>query len=102
VSDIRIDEIRRQLEEIATRSKMATEVQPQGASFASVLGQAINQVNQDVMAGEKAVQNYVSGREASLHSTMIALEKADISFRLMMQVRNKLTDAYNEIMRTSV
>jgi flagellar hook-basal body complex protein FliE len=38
----------------------------------------------------------------SLHDTMIAMEQADLSFRLMMQVRNKIVDAYQEIMRMQV
>jgi flagellar hook-basal body complex protein FliE len=38
----------------------------------------------------------------SLHDTMIAMEQADVSFRLMMQVRNKIVDAYQEIMRIQV
>ncbi|MCP5106252.1 MAG: flagellar hook-basal body complex protein FliE, partial [bacterium] len=50
----------------------------------------------------KSIQNYVSGKETSLHNTLISLEKAEVSFKLMMQVRSKLMDAYQQIMRTSV
>jgi len=37
-----------------------------------------------------------------LHDTMLALEKADLSFRLMMQVRNKIVEAYQEVIRMQV
>ena len=40
--------------------------------------------------------------KGDLQETMIALEKADVSFRLMMQIRNKVLDAYQEIMRMQV
>jgi flagellar hook-basal body complex protein FliE len=41
----------------------------------------------------------MTGQTANLHETMIALEKADVSFQLMLQVRNKIVGAYEEIMR---
>ena len=43
-----------------------------------------------------------TGDKASLHDTMIAMEQADVSFRLMMQVRNKIVEAYQEILRMQV
>jgi len=44
----------------------------------------------------------IAGESKNLHETMIAMEKADISFRLMMGVRNKIIEAYQEIMRMQV
>ena len=46
---------------------------------------------------EKQVEGMVSGKGADVHSAMIAVEKADLSFQLMMQVRNKIVDAYQQI-----
>ena len=40
--------------------------------------------------------------KASLHDTMIAMEEASVSFKLMMQVRNKIVEAYQEVMRIQV
>ena len=51
---------------------------------------------------EAAITALATGEKASLHDTMIAMEQADLSFRMMMQVRNKIVDAYQEIMRMQV
>ncbi len=101
MGDIKIDDIRRQLEDISLKSKL-NEPQNNGVDFSRVLENAINNVNENEINAENAVNNFVSGKETSLHNTLIALEKADVSFKLMMQVRNKLMEAYSEIMRTSV
>jgi flagellar hook-basal body complex protein FliE len=101
MADIRIDDIRRQLTEINLKAKLDAEPATEGKSFSDVLQNAITDVNSDQVKAEQSMQNYITGKETSLHGTMLALEKADISFRMMMQVRNKLLDAYNEIMRSS-
>ncbi len=100
--EIKIDDIRRQLEDISLKSKLNAPGEKAGASFSSVLDNAIHKVNDDQITAEKSIQNYVSGKETSLHNTLISLEKAEVSFKLMMQVRSKLMDAYQQIMRTSV
>ncbi len=46
---------------------------------------------------EKQVEGMMSGQGVDIHSAMIAVEKADLSFQLMMQVRNKIVDAYQQI-----
>ncbi|HLP47865.1 MAG TPA: flagellar hook-basal body complex protein FliE [Candidatus Deferrimicrobium sp.] len=102
MNDLKIDDIRRQLEDICIKSKIDTANEKPGHSFSSVLENAIAEVNNDQLKAEDSIQNYVSGKETSLHNTLISLEKADISFRLMMQVRNKLLDAYQQVMRTNV
>jgi len=51
---------------------------------------------------DTSIEQLVAGNTKNLHETMIALEKADISFRLMMEVRNKIIEAYHEIMRMQV
>jgi flagellar hook-basal body complex protein FliE len=69
------------------------------SGFASNLASAIEQVEQlhtDAQAG--ATEMMQSGGQ-DLHNVMIAVEKADISFQLMMQVRNKIVNAYQEISR---
>jgi flagellar hook-basal body complex protein FliE len=102
MSDIKIDDIRRQLEDISLKSKLTTPEEKPGESFSTFLKNAINDVNQDQLQAEKSVQDYISGKETNLHNTLISLEKADLSFKLMMEVRSKLMDAYQQIMRTSV
>ena len=71
-------------------------------SFRKMLQTSIAEVNQLQNAADSSIEQLVAGRSRNLHETMIALEKADISFRLMMEVRNKIIEAYNEVMRMQV
>ncbi len=71
------------------------------ASFGKLLNEAIQQVN-DVEKGSQGELQKFLGNESDLHSVMIALEKADLSFQMMMQVRNKIVSAYQEIMKSQV
>ena len=103
MADIKIDEIRRQLADISLKSTIANPTTtPEGFNFSDMLKNAIQTGNQDQKVAEQSISNYISGQEPNLHTTLIALEKADMSFKLMMGVRNKLVDAYHEIMRTGV
>ncbi len=71
-------------------------------SFGEILSSSIGRVNQLKKEADQAVQALTTGQETDIHGTMIALEKASVSFQLMMQVRNKVIDAYKEIARMSV
>lgn len=73
-----------------------------GASFADTLNQAISNVNQLQKTADKAAQDLATGRTDNVAEVMIATEKADIGLKLMMQVRNKIIDAYQEIMKMQV
>lgn len=70
--------------------------------FASVLKQSLTEVNQMQQKADAAITALASGEKVSLHETMIAMEQADVSFRMMMQVRNKIVEAYQEILRMQV
>jgi flagellar hook-basal body complex protein FliE len=70
--------------------------------FGAVLSESLAAVNQLQAEADQATEALATGRGISLHETMIALERADLSFRLMMQVRNKIVEAYQEILRIQV
>ncbi len=72
------------------------------SGFSDALSKAVTEVNNLHQTADKAIQNVQAGHTESLHEAMIALEKADISFRTMLTVRNKLIEAYQEIMRMQV
>ena len=74
---------------------------PAGTNFGKMLGEAIQQVNEVEQGSQDELQKFLSN-ESDLHSVMIALEKADLSFQVMMQVRNKFVQAYQEIMKSQV
>ncbi|MBI5327254.1 MAG: flagellar hook-basal body complex protein FliE [Deltaproteobacteria bacterium] len=69
--------------------------------FSAALKEAVEKVDAMQKEADKAVQQFAVGK-ANLHETMIAMEKASLSFQLMLQVRNKIVSAYEEIMRTQV
>jgi flagellar hook-basal body complex protein FliE len=75
---------------------------PQKGDFESHLKNALGEVNNLQRQAEQSIQQLVGEGQGDLQETMIALEKADVSFRLMMQIRNKVLDAYQEIMRMQV
>ena len=71
-------------------------------SFAATLNEAINSVNSLQNDSNKAMQNLATGRTDNVAEVMITAEKADIALKLMVQVRNKIIDAYQEIMKMQV
>ena len=74
---------------------------PAGGGFGNFLKEAIDQVNNVEKSSHGELQKFLN-EETDLHSVMISLEKADLSFQVMMQVRNKIVQAYQEIMKTQV
>jgi flagellar hook-basal body complex protein FliE len=72
------------------------------AGFGDLLREAVGQVNQLQKAADTATQEFSVGRTQDVASTLIAIEKANLGFQLTLQIRNKLLEAYQEIMRTPV
>jgi len=66
--------------------------------FGRRLSEALKSVNHLQNAADDSTQQVVEG-ELGIHEGMLALSEADVSLRLMLQVRNKIMDAYKEIMR---
>ncbi len=72
------------------------------AGFGDILKEAISTVNELQKRSDQEIQKLMTGESQDLHTTMIAVQKADLSFQMMMQVRNKIVQAYEEIMRMQV
>lgn len=72
------------------------------SSFADALKDSISKVGEIEKEADKEAEKLARMETQDIHSTMIAIEKADITFQLMMQVRNKILTAYEEIMRMQV
>ncbi len=72
-----------------------------GASFGDALGQALQDVEKLQVAGDQSAEQLALGG-GNLHETALALEKADTAMRVALKVRNKIVDAYQEIMRMSI
>jgi flagellar hook-basal body complex protein FliE len=74
----------------------------QGASFKDTLTNVIGEVNDLQLHSENMVERFAAGEVKNLHEVIIAQQEASIAFRLVQEVRNKLLESYQDIMRTQV
>lgn len=77
---------------------------PQKATegFSEFLSRSIDEVNEMLGAADKSARDLATGKAENLHDAMITMEKAETAFKLLVQVRNKVIDAYQEVMRMQV
>lgn len=71
--------------------------EPAAPSFREILKDSIQQVNIRQQDADKAIEDLATGKSEDVAAVMTAVEKADLAFRTLMQFRNKLVDAYQEI-----
>ena len=72
------------------------------APFGQLIAQGLDKVNGDMVASQVDMQKLAAGNAPDLHRIMIHLEETQLSFQLMMQVRGRLLDAYQDVMKMSV
>ena len=72
------------------------------AGFGDMLTSMMGKVNEAQITGDEAVTKLQSGEARHLHEVMIAVEEADVSLRMLVQMRNKALTAYEEIMRMQI
>lgn len=70
-----------------------------GSAFGQVVQRFIDDTNVQQIQADIEVERLATGQSDSLHESMLALTKADLSLRMFMEVRNKVIDAYQEVMR---
>ncbi len=73
-----------------------------GGGFEKIVTDLVGEVSAKQSEAASSVNGLMSGKNVSLHQTMIAMEEASISFQLMVEVRNKLLESYQELMRMQV
>lgn len=108
MSDIKMNEVLAQMKSVASAATQG--VQPQSVepgkeipSFNEMLKQSIDTVNNLQTDAKNLTQAFELGdKNVSLAEVMIAKEKAGVAFQTMLQVRNKLVEAYRDIMNTQV
>ncbi len=83
-------------------NKGAQSTQTDGKDFAQQLKSAIGDVNENQIKSEKAMSDIATGQVKDLHQAAIAIDKAEISMKMMLEVRNKALMAYKEITRTQL
>ncbi len=101
MSDMNINQVLAQMRSMSIEaSSKPQEVENDSkVDFSTLLKQSINGVNQTQQTAAKMAQDFELGeRDVSLAEVMISAQKANVSFQAMVQVRNKLVDAYKEVM----
>ena len=83
-------------------NKKSDKVQNGGADFAKELQSALNGVNTEQVKSEKAMADIATGQVKDLHQAALAIDKAELSMKLMLEVRNKALNAYKEIKQTQL
>ena len=73
-----------------------------GKDFSAFLKESVEKVNQLQLEANEAINSIAAGESDDIHNTMIAIQKADVSFRMMMEIRKKLVEAYEQVMRMQV
>ena len=76
--------------------------QPSGDSFATMLGRMVSDVNAQQNTAAQTVGALQGGQNVPLHQAVISMEEANVSFQLMVEVRNRLLESYQEIMRMQI
>ncbi len=70
--------------------------------FSSLVSQGLQKVNDQLQAGQTTLQNLATGDVQNLHQVMIQLEESRVAFQLMMQVRTRALEAYQDIMKMPI
>jgi len=73
--------------------------EPGGVDFGDRVREVLQDVNAHQVRAAEAAESYANGSRDDIHGTMIALEQADVTFRLVSNVRSRLVEAYREVMR---
>ena len=76
-----------------------TAAKPTGTAFADVVQEFMNDINGYQVRADAEVEKVITGESRNLHDVMIAMNKADLTFRVFMEVRDQAINAYQEIMR---
>jgi flagellar hook-basal body complex protein FliE len=70
--------------------------------FSDYLKSALDKTNELLLESDKIAEDFAAGRTDNIHQVLIASEKANVALQFTMQIRNKIMDAYNEIMRMQI
>ncbi len=90
------------IQPIGTKKVENTQNRQDGLDFINTLKSSIQEVNAEQQTSEKALADMASGQVKDLHQAAIAINRAENSMKVMLEVRNKAINAYKEILRTQI
>ena len=73
-----------------------------GVPFAQLMAQGVGKVNEQLLASQVDLQALAAGEMQNLHEVMIRMEETRVSFQLLMQIRGRLLEAYQDVMKMQV
>ena len=85
-----------------TKATTSSAVNKTSGAFGATLNNALDGLSQMQMTSDQAIQKLAAGENVDLHQVMIAAEETDIAFRVALSMRDKLVEAYQEVMRMQV
>lgn len=89
-----------QIEDSPFRS--GNRIQSSGESFSDMLVRAIQSVDDTMKVSDQNVQDFITGETEDVHNVMISMQRAQLSFQLMVEIRNKAIETYQEISRMQI
>lgn len=103
MSNMSIDQVLAQMRVLRDQASNSVADAGSGVDFSALLKQSVDQVNDVQQQAGKLAESFEAGQtDASLAEVMVSLQKANVSFQGMVQVRNKLVDAYKDVMNMSI
>jgi flagellar hook-basal body complex protein FliE len=83
-------------------SSVAEPSSPARSTFGTILKDQLREVNLEQLNADNAVQNLAVGKSDNVHETVMSVVQADLSLRMIIEVRNRLIESYQEIMRMQI
>ena len=93
-------DLRRTADAAGGKTGQSTDSEKSG--FLDLLEKGIQEVNTSSKQAEESSMELASGKSSNIHETMLAVTKAELGFNMMVQMRNKIIEAYQEVMRMQV
>lgn len=91
-----------QMPKLTMANATAKPAETKGTSFGDVINDAINKVNNLQVESSQKTEDFITGVSDDIHSVIIAGSKADLALQMTLQVRNKVMEAYKEIMNMQI
>ncbi len=94
------------IDKISLLSKVATpsvdKTEASNTDFSKILKESLEEINDMQVKGDRAMADIATGEVKDLHQAAIAINKAETSMKMMLEIRNKALSAYKEIARTQI
>lgn len=78
-------------------SSSMTNNEKSGLKFSDVIDKAVNEVNNSQVSANNKIESFIKGEDVTMHEVMLAVQESQMSMQLMLEVRNKIVEAYKEV-----